>query len=597
MKKGSLKVWFFGTFVVLFVVFGIMAGAMAMPPHSDILEKYHEIINAHPELSPSVLRTRGIDTPATLPDGTPVFEYGKGPTGTFRALALLVKFTDNPSSVGASFFDTLIFGTGTGTVRDYYREISYSTLDIVTVNLPSSLNWKTAPQTYTYYVNGNYGFGSYPRNAQKLVEDVVALVNPVVDFSQYDNNGDNYVDALFVIHAGPGAEYTGDPNDIWSHKWNTSYPLSVDGVYVYTYSMEPEYWATPGDMTIGVYAHELGHVFGLPDWYDYGYDSEGIGDWGLMASGSWNGYLGNSPAHISAEGKRRLGFITPTVITSNVFGLSVPQVETNQTNSVFYVWNDGIGNNEYFLIENRQKVGYDSALPGSGILIWHVDKNMSGNDYQCTDHDNCNCTLHYEVALEQADGDLDLEFNSNDGDTGDPFPGTTNQTTFNLITIPNSGSYADCSSCVEIFNISSSGPTMSIDVNVECGSIGILPDIKANGSDGPVTIHTTDSLILTLSLDPGSYGGNMADWWLLVKTPLSYPNDWYYYDLNGNAWRKGKKVTHQGTLFNLSPYDITIDPGLPAGSYIFYFGVDTIMNGSIDMGELYYDSVNVDVIP
>jgi immune inhibitor A len=133
-----------------------------------------------------------------------------------------------------------------------------------------------------------------------LTEDVVYLADPYVDFSQYDNDNDGYVDALFVIHAGPGAEHTGDPNDIWSHQWNTGYPPYVDGVYVTTYSMEPEYWSSPGDMTIGVYCHELGHVFGLPDLYDYGFDSQGVGRWSLMAVGSWNGPMGSSPAHPDA---------------------------------------------------------------------------------------------------------------------------------------------------------------------------------------------------------------------------------------------------------------------------------------------------------
>ena len=58
------------------------------------------------------------------------------------------------------------------------------------------------PQTYDYYVDGNYGFGSYPHNAQRLTEDAVNAANPYVDFSQYDNDGDGVVDALYIIHAG-----------------------------------------------------------------------------------------------------------------------------------------------------------------------------------------------------------------------------------------------------------------------------------------------------------------------------------------------------------------------------------------------------------
>jgi ribonuclease HII len=94
---------------------------------------------------------------------------------------------------------------------------------------------------------------------------------------------------------------------MWSHKWGLNTPKVVDGVYVQTFTVQPEYWATPGDMTIGVYAHELGHGLGLPDLYDVDYTSQGVGKWCLMSGGSWNGYLGNSPAHPSAWCLKEMG--------------------------------------------------------------------------------------------------------------------------------------------------------------------------------------------------------------------------------------------------------------------------------------------------
>ena len=142
-----------------------------------------------------------------------------------------------------TYFDNLIvWSKYWNSSHDYYKKVSYGNLDIVTVNLPSTVGWVTAPQTYSYYVNGQNGIGSYPHNSQKLVEDIVNLVNPSIDFSQYDNDGDGYVDALFIIHSGSGAEYTGNNNDIWSHAWTTSTPQILDGVKVYHYSIEPEYW-------------------------------------------------------------------------------------------------------------------------------------------------------------------------------------------------------------------------------------------------------------------------------------------------------------------------------------------------------------------
>ena len=83
-----------------------------------------------------------------------------------------------------------------------------------------------------------------------------------MDFSNYDNDGDGYVDTVFLIHAGQGAEYTGSKQDVWSHSWWTMTEPVHDGVKIGSYTIEPEYWAVYNDMTIGVYAHELAHALG-----------------------------------------------------------------------------------------------------------------------------------------------------------------------------------------------------------------------------------------------------------------------------------------------------------------------------------------------
>jgi M6 family metalloprotease-like protein len=394
------------------------------------------------------------------------------PPPTFKTLAILVQFTDDPAITTATFFDSLLFGTGTSkTVRSYYREVSYNQLDIVTVNLPSSLGWQTAPQTYAYYVNGNNCTGSYPHNCQKLTEDLAALVDPVVDFSQYDNNHDGYVDTVIIIHAGSGAEANGgNRNLIWSHSWWTYTNPVLDGVRIGSYTTEPEYWfsATPGtsDMTHGVYVHELGHAFGLPDLYDVDYTSSGIGNWSLMSGGSWNGYLGDTPAHPDAWSRTYLEFNPVTNVTNTYNLINLPNIEQNKTGSLYRV--DTGQPNEYWLLENRQKIGSDHALPGSGLLIWHVDNNFGGdasNKNECKQTNNYLCAglnKHFRVALEQADGLRNLEYNVNDGDPGDPFPGSSNNQTFDFTSNPNTSSYyAPGAPFTEVLNINSPGGTVT----------------------------------------------------------------------------------------------------------------------------------------
>lgn len=442
-----------------------------MPPHPDVEDKIRqgEITPPKHLLGPRFAQEMGLNQP-TLHPISKTFPAGTGPVGNFNILVLLVEFTDNASAVNASFFDTLIFENQMGCVRHFYQQVSYGTLDIVTVDLPSGTDWLTATQTYSYYVDGQHGiYGTYPHNCQKLVEDLVDLADPLVDFSDYDNDSDGYVDALIVVHAGPGAELTADPDDIWSHKWGVTWSWSSsnlkDGVQIWDYTMQPEYWMSHYDMTCGVYCHELGHVFGLPDLYDTDYSSYGIGKWSLMAGGSWNGSLGNSPAWPDAWCMTRLGYVTPTVVSTNTTGVSVPQMASSPI--AYKLWTSGSPSNEYFLIVNRQKTGYDSALPAEGLLIWHVDENI--NDYGANDNEwypGHTAYGHYKVALEQADGLWQLESTMPYGAisyAGDPFPGNTNNRTFDGSSVPASKDYAGSQTYVAVENVSNSSPVMTCD--------------------------------------------------------------------------------------------------------------------------------------
>lgn len=384
-----------------------------------------------------------------------------GVSGNFKILTLLVDFSDKAASVNAADFDTLVYVNINGSVRNYYAENSYGALIITSPTYPSALGWYRAPQTYAYYANGQNGLGTYPQNAQKLVEDLVDLANPLVDFSQFDNDSDGYVDGLIVAHSGPGAEFTGSNNDIWSHQWAIS-PRLKDGVYINTYSMNPEYWSIPGDITLGVYSHELGHVLGLPDLYDTDYTSKGAGNWSIMAGGSWNGVNGSSPAHFDAWSKIFLGFVSPTIPAVDQNNVSFPQVETNS--SVYKLWTNGSPGSEYFLAENRQKTGYDSYLPAAGLLIWHIDETKTNNDSEWWP--GSGNVSHYKVALVPADNLWEMEHNIDDGDIGDPYPGAVVNRTFSSSSSPNSNSYSGTGTLVSVVNISNSGMTMTADIAV-----------------------------------------------------------------------------------------------------------------------------------
>ncbi|MFC1619654.1 M6 family metalloprotease domain-containing protein [Candidatus Neomarinimicrobiota bacterium] len=444
----------------------------AIPPHPSLRDMINqgEIPEPYYLKNLSQLRQNAVNNPfvrmdpVLLKDASSIFGLRQMTlAGDWNLLVILIDFIDMPSQVESAFFDSLVFHSTNISVRNYYGEVSYGNLDLVTVNLPSQTGWQRADSISTYYTTDtsgtpNGGLGDYPRNAQKLVEEAVLTVDPVIDFRQYNNGGDNEVDGLLVVHAGTGGEAEGDEENIWSHSWGTSYNMLLDGVgqdrvWVRGYAIVPEYWIfddDSSDMTIGVIAHELGHsLFNLPDLYDGDGSSYGLDEWSLMAGGSWNGPddpvqgfpVGGSPAHPDAWSRALMGFAAPLNVTSDLISQFVSPIEIFP--SIYQLWTNNLPGNEYFLVENRLRYSYDQYLPGQGLLIYHIDESMDVAIDQNNHEWYPGYTIegHYLVALEQADGEYDLE-QGIWADSGDPFPGQALKSTFSNITSPSSLAYS-----------------------------------------------------------------------------------------------------------------------------------------------------------
>jgi len=446
-----------------------LVGIQAMPPHPDLLKSNDPQSKAAVALYKSSRAdnwARGVDNPGPIAAGVTA-------PAALRPLVILVYFSDHDSSVAATYFDSLMFNPTTQSVRDYFDEVSYGAFSFEAGDLPSTIGWQEAPQPYTYYVNGQQGTGSYPNNTQKLLEDLIAQIDDAVDFGDYDADNDGNVDGVVIIHAGTGAERSGSNDDIWSHQWSIWPPQVRDGITIKYYSIQPEFWETPGDMTIGVYCHELGHLlFDLQDVYDRDGDSRGLGMWSVMGTGSWCGPTldGDYPAHPDPWSRIQMGLATPTVIDEAIDDQVITAVETAP--DIFKLWTDGVSiGDEYYLVENRRKTGYDAYLPSAGLCIYHVDEAVATqNDNQW--YPGYTSNGHYLVALEQADGNWDLEHNVlyNYGDSGDPYPGSSNNRMFTSATTPSSDAYDGTITYVVISDISNAGATMTADFQVSLGA-------------------------------------------------------------------------------------------------------------------------------
>lgn len=395
------------------------------------------------------------------------------PVGERKALVLLVDFSDNTYQYAKAEFDSLIYGENQNSLRDYYSEVTF---DVFTVSKSSIISqWLRAPELYSFYIGDSFGIypGNFPNNAQGIVWAACSIADPTVNFADYDMDNDGIVDALFIVHAGPGAEETGNPNYVWSHKWQLSntgtgcpgaYETN-DGVSVDEYSMEPERFETyRSRITVGVFAHEFGHVLGLPDLYDRDGSTVGIGDFGLMASGSWGdgnglGLPGEYPTHFCAWSKYQLGWIDPIAVdrigVSKRENESVPAAAADRVAYRLLEdphgadWEDAGGSGEYFLAENRYQTGFDRSLPGDGLLILHIDDERLHND---TDD-------HPLVGVMQADGD-ESPLLPNRGTASDLWQNTAYG--FGDTSRPASLDYDGNPTGVWIYDIGPSGSTMNV---------------------------------------------------------------------------------------------------------------------------------------
>jgi len=396
-----------------------------------------------------VIRPPADAAPGASRDVAEAFASRRAPLrGRLNVIVVLVEFSEKKMQSTQAHFEDLFFSSGklkNGSVNEYYKEVSKGLVEISGEVVGPYL----MPQTLAHYANNNAGRDKVVR---EMARDALMAADGTVNFKKYDNDGDDYVDAFIVVHAGRGAEQTGSRGDIWSHKWTlpdeTVY--ETDGTNIFAYLTVPE------DARIGVCAHEIGHlIFGWPDLYDTDYSSNGIGSFCLMAGGSWGGD-GDMPCHPCAWCKSTQGWID----VENQTAAGVVKLEDVKTSKrAVRLWTAGKNGSEYFLIENRQRQGYDNSMPGEGLFVWHIDESQTGNE----DEDQ------YKVALLQADGLRDLERHKNSGDANDPFPGGTGNTRLDGGTQPSTRAHSGRSSGVVIAEISASAATMTARISLDEG--------------------------------------------------------------------------------------------------------------------------------
>ncbi len=297
--------------------------------------------------------------------------------GSPRVPIILVDYTDKKFLDGdranATFRE--FFSSGEKSARQYFEDQS---------------NGRFTPQFDVYgpyhlknnreYYGGNDAYYEDDQRPGEMVAEACLGLDGEIDFSLYDNNGDGECDVVIVLYAGVGEASSDVAESVWPHQWDlesSDYGRAprLDGVTVSKYAVFNEVHGEYQSQIdgIGTFCHEFSHCLGLPDFYDTQYGGHfGMGPWSLMDYGSYNDDT-YTPIGYSAYEKWFMGWIddipepTPgTTVTMPVFN------QKNAATDVAYRLVNPSNDNEYYVLENRARQGWDSAIEAEGLMIYHV---------------------------------------------------------------------------------------------------------------------------------------------------------------------------------------------------------------------------------
>ena len=408
--------------------------------------------------------------------------------GQLNIIVVLIRFSDHtdrtllPKSHYETFFnsnDNIPDITPTGSVKKYYNTASNGKYHVVaTVE-----DWTTIPETEEQISFGKYGLtGQYGEAANAALQK---MDERGVNWNDFDRNNDGLIDAVFIIHSGYAAEVGGTDcvnqkewgtHRIWSHRATvsddpTTFTSANGDVKMASYATTSGFFGTCGQNScrIGVVCHEMGHLMGLPDMI--GDEGNGVAIWDIM--GQMWGVDGSqySPGLFGAYSKQEIGWIQPIKLTEN----GVYNIRASADFDEAYRIDEGFPDGEYLLIENRQALYYDDKIESTGLLIWHIDENLS-DPYQSRAGwpgqegwpSNGN---HYQLAVLQADRQFDLEKGTHGGGEGDlfagPFAGLYPGSDAGIF--PNSDSYSNgtiVKTGISITEISSSSEIMTFRLTI-----------------------------------------------------------------------------------------------------------------------------------
>lgn len=379
----------------------------------------------------------------------------KAAIGLRRVLIILMGYQDLPFTKSKMDYEKLFNEEGysddhaQGSVRDFYLSASYNQLE-----LESDIYGPYMASNNMSYYGKNSGRDNQDANAYSLFEEAITHVSQETDLSQYDGDGDGFIDNVHIIFAGYGEEAGAASDAIWSHEATFYRPYEIQGLKIDRYSCAPELRGNSGGgiSRIGPHCHEIGHALGAMDYYDTDYATNGeylgTGKWDVMAGGSWNND-GITPADFNPYVKAyNFGWIEPKPLPAGEVAISPSYLDPD---NYYLLKSSEYG--DFYLLENRSKEKWGGGIPGEGLLFFHIHSDIvnAGNDINSTTPQKCYvvCASSRSKTPNKTPSSYG-EINSD----GCPYPGKSNNSDFGQSSTPMAFYWDDETCGIEINNIS-----------------------------------------------------------------------------------------------------------------------------------------------
>ena len=404
-------------------------------------------------------------------------------TGTINNIVIFIRFSGESEFTDTiSSYDTMFNAatSGANSMANYFKEVSYNTLSVSTTFYPTPgttvVSYQDAnPRNYyqpynaatnpTGYQGGDNGSERTTREHTLLKNAVNAVSSQVPSGLAVDGDGDGRVDNVCFIVSGSA---TGWASLLWPHQWSLySQTAYINSKQVYTYNFQLQTFLQSSG--VGVLCHEMFHSLGSPDLYHYSYDGlQPVYAWDIMENNA------NPPQHMGAFMKYRYGTWISSIPEITSGGTYTLNPLTSSTNNCYKIRSPN-SSSEYYVVEYRRKTGtFESAVPGSGLLVYRINTARDGQGNSNGPPD--------EVYIYRPNGTVSANGNPESAH----FSSDVSRTAINDSTNPSGFLSTGSLGGLQISSVTAAGTTISFTISV----VVVAPPTVTTGSVTAITQTT-----------------------------------------------------------------------------------------------------------